>query len=133
MKASSLRIGNIVSARHSSAFNGEWCVEADDIASQEEANTYGREYLKPILLTEEWLIKFGFQKFEEYDFGISLNKVPRFEKGSVSIMLSDGKFWYATRQYDGGTSDPYGPVIEVVYVHRLQNLYFELENEELPI
>ena len=72
--------------------------------------------VKPIELTEEWLIKFGFKKMN-YKL---LNKIV-FYSETWDIEFSDNEF--------------YMPDIGIVvkYVHQLQNLYFALTNEELSI
>ncbi len=124
MKASELRIGNLVEL-HKQHIEVGWHIISEVYQ--------GVDQYKPIPLTEEWLLKFGFEEYEGYDFGISVNKVPRFEKNDISIMLSGGAFWYATRQYDGGTSDPYEAFRDVQHVHQLQNLYFALTGTELEI
>lgn len=68
---------------------------------------------KPIPLTEEWLIKFGFEKgFGEYN------------KGWFVIVELRGIF--KLRSNDGNIN-----AIKVNYVHELQNLYYTLTKNEL--
>lgn len=78
---------------------------------------------EPIPLTEEWLLKFGFEKSnnntEFYTFDLS----------KLSIHLK-------SKQYaDGRTYFNSWCIIEkqIEYVHQLQNLYFALTQEELKI
>lgn len=132
MKASELRLGNII--KDDRKVN-PWRFVTHRIISDLASNP-NIELYHPINITEEWLITLGFKKHETYDFGISLTKVPLYviiDDTDVSVVLSSGKYWYATRQYDGGTSDPYEPVIEVETIHQLQNLYFALTAKELEI
>ena len=68
---------------------------------------------EPIPLTEEWLLKFGF---EVYKFDHKENQY-RFK--DRLIVIRDNLF------YDYGT----GVIIK--HVHQLQNLYFALTGEEL--
>ena len=78
----------------------------------------------PILLTEEWLVKFGFVKNyyndilnitgywnKEKDCGIDL------EQNEIFVYRLNGR----------------KRTLGIVYVHQLQNLYFALTNEELTI
>lgn len=69
------------------------------------------EKYKPIPITEEWLLKFGFDKIEN---GTYLNKF------YVTIVSGYCVFWI---------TDTYSVAIK--YVHQLQNIYFALTGEEL--
>jgi hypothetical protein len=73
----------------------------------------GLELIKPIPLTEEWLIKFGFKKIN----GCGYRK-PNF-KGSI---------WT-----NPGTWRFNNFMVDVKHVHQLQNLYFALTKKELTI
>ena len=85
---------------------------------------WNMEYIIPIPLTKEWLVKFGF------DFSIDtwyLKGVAIWEteccdaKGNEEI-----GFFYELR--DVGMMD-----MNIKYVHQLQNLYFALTGQELKI
>lgn len=71
--------------------------------------------LKPISLSEEWLLKFGFKKAP----------AEKYRKFSFVIdwWYDSGKFMYG---WIGGN-------VELKYVHQLQNLYLALTNEELSL
>ena len=72
--------------------------------------------IKPIPLTDEWLVGFGFDKEQE---GYCRN-----------IMLySNGENGY---NYNASFFE-HDNLIAVEYVHNLQNLYYALNNEELII
>ena len=73
------------------------------------------EFLKPIPLTEEWLLKFGFEKDKKYTKWHLVN--PFF-----MITRRTGIYSYFGR---GG--------VPLQYVHQLQKLYFALTGEELTI
>ena len=79
---------------------------------------YGIENeFKPIPLTEEWLLKFGFE-FDEEDDG--------YQKGKYKVSVSDeGCLFFINIGYYPEE------IAEFNYVHQLQNLYFALTNEEL--
>jgi hypothetical protein len=72
------------------------------------------EEVKPIPLTEEWLIKFGFE-YSDLNGDSGLWKIPPFQ-----IYGKYNQFIYDYR-------------LDVNYVHQLQNLYFALTGEELTI
>ena len=69
-------------------------------------------HLKPIPLTEEWLLKFGFEKDNGYYFNGSI----------IMIEFCDEGFHEAVIDNTG---------ISFKHVHQLQNLYFALTQKEL--
>jgi hypothetical protein len=77
---------------------------------------YGIENeFKPIPLTEEWLLKFGFYKNIDTEL---------FEKGGFQIEISELKCLFYLPEFGD-----WRKVIQ--YVHQLQNLWFALTGEEL--
>ena len=74
--------------------------------------------LKPIPLTEEWLLKFGFELDYESHWSSTQEFLLLEQLGDSYIKLCDGHF------HDS---------IEMKFVHQLQNLYFALTGEELKI
>jgi hypothetical protein len=105
MKASELRIGNYV-------YDTLGKVNRIDL----EAITYivkePRNQVKPIPLTEEWLLKLGAKK-DKIDNTYYLSE--------LEIMLPNF-FRYKTSM-----------ISRIDYVHQLQNLYFALIGEELTL
>lgn len=91
--------------------------------------------LKPVELTEDLLLKAGFNKYEGYDYWTSKpqNRVPIYENGVVNIIFSGGEYSYFVDAYDGGTSTDKQHVIDVESEHQIQNLYFALSGKELII
>lgn len=80
--------------------------------------------IKPIPLTEEWLVKFGFENtyseltYKEYDFkkfGVEINS---------DIM---------TVSYNYGNDVEWVNFTHIKHVHTLQNLYHALTGEELEL
>jgi len=65
-------------------------------------------YLKPIVLTEEWLLNFGFKGSDIDDYFIELSNGNFFKLGSLDPIATN-----------------------IFYVHQLQNLYFALTGKEL--
>jgi len=119
MKASELRIGNFVTTIDDKiictsvkGFYG-FAVNTGIITHNNSVNDF--EYLKPISLTEEWLLKFGFQKNGCYYIS---------EETNIEFYLTNGKLY----------CELYGETIfNIENVHQLQNLYFSLSGEELTI
>lgn len=119
MEAQELRLGNWIE------------VICNDIVvpdSIEECNRYhlkdlvkGSDYYsyKPIPLTEEWLLKFGFHRsqFMFYDGSFA------YYKGDFGIDLTGQPTW----------GDPQIGILHIKHVHQLQNLYFALVGKELTI
>ena len=104
IQAKELRINNIV---WMISKQKEYVIDrGQDIDNSEDFN--------PIPLTEEWLLKFGF---EETEFC--------FEIGSFFLTkglgCSTGKFLYQAHKYR----------FSVKSVHQLMNLYFAITNKEL--
>lgn len=70
---------------------------------------------EPIVLTEDWLIRFGFKKDILPYFGSLI-----FEKDGITL------------DHDFVLMD-IDKRVEIKYVHQLQNLYFALTGEELQL
>jgi hypothetical protein len=125
MKASELRIGNITSM-------GVVYLIEDDVfrVANNDGDTFKNTWaeIKPIHLTEEWLLKFGFDKV-----GIALTSIAiaplnlpcTFNLPNTPFSFCQGKLILTT-----GTGDF---CVNIEYVHKLQNLYFALTGEELTI
>ena len=114
MKSSELRIGNYV------YFHGDVeeinMVDGYGIIGREEQPSCPIEEFEPIPLTEEWLLKFGFEKNDNNQFILM--------EGSVDILFN--------KDLNGWTCDGINFSINMTeHVHQLQNLYFALTGEEL--
>ena len=115
MKANELRIGNYVN------YNEDPFVIK--MIRDREYNDF-----IPIPLTEEWLLKFGFEL--QYGFGgIRRYYKDRYliEKG-ISQFFDNGMSFRITINNTESTH-----ANSIKYVHQLQNLYFALTGEELEI
>lgn len=80
--------------------------------------------ITPIPLTEEWLLKFGFNNINSKEYGIKC--------GSCWMSLSNPKNMGEWQDCYCWIFDRF-KFIELKYVHQLQNLYFALTGEELTI
>jgi hypothetical protein len=141
MKTQELRIGNylyyehtthIVSGVHGNKVYSWWVkdgkpvieYEAKDISGTQVENPYIDviSQYEPIPLTEEWLIKLGFEKLTDSNDGFK-NTTYTYTKGISFIVYFDGvrlstNFWMGNEKH---------------YVHQLQNLFYVLSGEELTI
>ena len=75
-------------------------------------------HFKPIPITEEWLLKFGFVQSQDIDtiFGLKLND-----------------FWYINEFQIRNNFNSILLDFELKYVHQLQNLYFALTGTHLKL
>lgn len=119
MTKNELRIGVWVNDLNGTPFRIE---DAEDIADFEQwENAY------PIPITEEWLLKFGFQ------LGHKLYWIDERENAVLQLSQVNSKnSWWDVVIKDKFTD--YGFWLRYVnYVHQLQNLYFALTGTELEI
>ncbi len=81
---------------------------------------------KPILLTEEWMVKFGFKKQENF-----WGDADRYQ-GMYSWELDDNICLFQQNFKNEIKLLGYSNT-KIEYVHQLQNLYYALTNKELTI
>ena len=119
MKANELRIGNLI------LVDGEITeitgIKKSTVSFSDGFQMFIAGGLEPISLTEEWLLKFGFD--------ITVDHPGR------KLYEHDGEcpLWFSDKR---GITDFYASRVrirECKYVHQLQNLYFALTGEELTI
>jgi hypothetical protein len=143
MKANELRIGNYVNEWWSA--DKKYHVDKIDIDLLRGIIEDWTE-CQPIPLTEEWLLKFGFEhlenKSEHFNEQIFLKDVE--DNGNIKTItvkiLSSG--YQPVTKYEVLLTNEYrwgeqlvGRVYwkDDLYVHQLQNLYFALTGEELTL
>ena len=78
--------------------------------------------IKPIPLTEEWLIKFGFKTSEKQWNTFSRSHYYLCEKDELCFKLHETKNIFYMHKYE-----------HIKFVHQLQNLYFALIDKELTL
>jgi hypothetical protein len=120
MKANELRIGNLI-------FTGD-----DNMVFKVQHGTirgvlYNHLNVKPIPLTEEWLLKFGFEKAKHWEGGTIYLK----NRTHLEIRLYKGE-WLAKIYYGVNVANHINLPFKGC-VHELQNLYFALEGKELEL
>lgn len=121
MDARELRIGNLAQDQYNNILV---CCELNKISIGFEVLDRSKFPLKPgwksepIPLTEEWLLKFGFEK-----------KGKRFSKDWFYLWDECGSIVFALAEMH----DEVGTYLPIQHVHQLQNLYFALTGKELTI
>jgi hypothetical protein len=133
MKAQDLRIGNFVMC----VFEPHQItsiVTRDNGIIGFETGGYGDESddIKPIELTEEWILKFGFIKELDGVFSKYRNNY-KSDTSKVSIQWVD---YFATEESYSGYVFFYGKFYDgdfiwINHVHQLQNLYYLITGKEL--
>ena len=134
MNANELMIGNYVN------YQGRWqkihalnmnSVKIGELSFNDYHSNISSSEIKPIPLTEEWLLKFGFihNKSVNEDGELLINNYTlKIDKYSTIVIEDDFSF---------GIENEIESVIfdndVLKSVHRLQNLYFALTNKELTI
>ena len=113
MKANELRIGNYVDL---GGMRNLYQI-TDEIL--------GCLNLNPIPLTEEWLIKLGFEKKENSLFTKKLEYIYNSLK-----YCEDYKIWI---YYNDDNDAACNSIADLNFVHELQNLYFALTKKELTM
>jgi hypothetical protein len=113
IQANELRIGNLVNIGEQANI-----LELVDFADMYENNTL--VHYQPIPLTEDWLLKFGFETWHKRDWDI----------GGVG----DGQLLTVTTYAKNPIVRVWNQdIIHINYVHQLQNLYFALTGTELEL
>ena len=121
MDVRELRIGNYV--KHFE--NGIVLTVGRTVAFKTPTNTIRVDVddLEPIPLTEEWLLKFGFEKESNKSYSTGEEIVYSVYRLDELTYNSIQKNWW----FNGVLSN------QPIYVHQLQNLYHALTNEELTL
>ena len=109
MKENELRLGNKLTNFLGEVFD----CNAETIRSF-ESNYFPYGKPLPIPLTEEWLLKFGFEKKGVNRTRWTFWKIDLVEDEKGIYSFDESRIY-----------------IDIKYVHQLQNLYFALTNEEL--
>lgn len=145
MKAEELRIGNILKI---SLASGSGRAQYLPIGCQDLVRIYGGVgsfNYESIQLTEEWLVKFGFNKLSICEFELitkseSFNDgFEYYEKEETSIYINLEDEMTVSIDIVGIKASNHDLEVmstklkHVKHVHQLQNLYFTLTNEELTI
>jgi hypothetical protein len=120
MRAEELRIGNYLDGRTGFLVVEEIRKDGCRVKIEDRRSSFivcgESPCLTPISLTEEWLLKFGFEKSGLYHV-------------KNQIYIHDERGWTETGyEYRFNYNS-----IKIEYVHTLQNLYFALTGTELTL
>lgn len=122
MKANELRINNLVNYQEDGTLFNVIGIDNLGISVKNDIEETWIELnqFEPIPLTEEWLLKFGFDKIYS---------------SAMHTTFSNGTIlnYYVWHKSGNQYADIYGAKIKCQYVHQLQNLYWCLCGEELEI
>lgn len=126
-----LRIGNWISAYHgdvqiTSIVAGKPLILAIHTTPNKIGVSSGAIYT-PIPLTEQWLKDFGFRTHE----GNQYQRYWLFRDFEITERYNFFEFDYTARMHV--MTKHTTPNVVIKYVHKLQNLYFDLKDEELII
>lgn len=134
MKAKDLRLGNLVwNNVQNISVEVDMKILSDCLLFEKGHNQFEWH---PIPITEDWLIKFGFEFFdyqlEDDDEGVTIQCFKKKVNDEISYIINlidDGfnEFVIKTSFTDVGIN------LDLRYVHQLQNLYFALIGKELNV
>lgn len=91
------------------------------------------KFVEPIPLTEERMLKFGFEKTVSIIGKSETEYIDYRMKYFVCFLLPDGKGLEVEFWAKHNTINERGYITNIQYVHQLQNLYFALTGTELTI
>ena len=132
MEAKELRIGNYVKYEGYECYReineiSKHCIKYHDSMLMPYCEAPDKPVLVGIPLTEEWLIKFGFERvmptenfYDNDGYAYELNYWGRIALKN-GVLISDEYYFLDGLDFD------------IKYVHELQNLYFSLTKKELKI
>ena len=136
MKANELRIGNYVNIEGDVVKVKEIYEKSIHYTNGEYESYATEDFIHPITLTEELLLRIGFKKNQHNDWW---EYYPSRED-EVSILMRDN---YTTIEYanlfhcpEDVTEVNYDSKLEFprrIYIHELQNAYFLMSNQDMEI
>lgn len=135
MKTNELRIGNLIT------FENE-LIEVNYITTVSIGWNYSnfaplciKDAFKPIPLTEDWLLKFGFEKLDlkHSDDSISKDVYKNYPILIKDNLLYEDEGRYIAARFSPGEINKVNFITHIDYIHQLQNLYFALTQKQLTI
>jgi hypothetical protein len=125
MKPWELRIGNWIQI-HTEPFQVYGVLATGIIEQGKGKMGYTIEYCKPIELTPEWLLKFGFERGDNVVHNDSFYNIA-VGGSNLGINPDNGVVWI-TRD-----KNVFNNPALIEHVHSLQNLFYALTDQELEI
>ena len=144
MKASELRLGNYIQVNNGSNYTGIGTVatmsntgEENDVAYYDNNGLYEYTDLRlfqPVPLTEEWLLKLGFEAYSTHVNYIELQIKSNKPSNHVVIRYGLQRDYFNIFNHSECDFTEMQYLTEVKFVHQLQNLFYCLSGgEELTI
>ena len=130
MKATELRIGNLIEYKIEDELDErkEWW-EISKVDFQDltwlDSNPEDADF-RPIKITEEWLLKFGFEDITGVDYILHIDV-----DFKLILIPADAFYPQIDKADDVGWSSI--SLNKIEYIHQLQNLFFSLCGEELTV
>ena len=132
LKANELRLGNIFDADMAlnaekilSVTSGRITAIFEYGVSFKDKTVFPLELIKPIVITEDILLQFGFELCNE----AKITKRYNHDINPFIEMISQND-WMSSKVIVAQRSEL---LATIHYVHQLQNLYFALTGQELPV
>lgn len=120
IKPTDVRVGNLLECM----YNGK-TVKVVDLDVLEVLSTSAGTQYSGLKLTEDWLVKFGFEKW----ILESNESCSYYKHGVLNLMKSDSLSYGCSFEPENNHSW----FTEIKHIHQLQNLYFSLTGHELTI
>jgi hypothetical protein len=141
MTANELRIGNWVYHEPSvnETTNGEFIVSEINVFDKNSINGLESSDVKPIPLTEEWLLRFGFESDNNEPneiYSVDISTGERYDYVSTLRIIVMDDFCLVDIVEKGTHPRADESIVtlkSIKHVHQLQNLYFALTGEELTL
>lgn len=143
MKASELRIGNILSVngvynavtgiRNIFIGDNPKDVVEVEISGFSQVVILNEQSISPIPLAEEWLLKFGFKCIHEANKHYAIQNPKGYKDlHKIHFFQTINDQWHLAFS-DATTGKEHHHIVacHIKYVHQLQNLYYALTGEEL--
>jgi hypothetical protein len=134
MEAQNLRIGNIVKliginaiVTEIGSYNGEPYIKCKDIPSGIYLHHKGEDLVQGVPLSEDWLIRFGFEKEVFWDGNYYTLELNDNKYCDLCIVNGDKNGFIEVTLF------PYEEWFRYKYVHELQNLFAALTGRELEL
>lgn len=128
MKANELRLGNYVCVKNGiisivrNIHRSKVYIEYNLDCQFTRRHSFLTKNVEPIPITEDWLIKFGFELLEKYIYCLELIK-----NSSLLINMKHKSCFIGIRDSDDYDRE----IIFPDYVHQLQNIFWCLTGKEL--
>jgi len=144
MQAKEFRIGNYILFNNFIQRERLVIVDGKFLLPFNKTNSEINNYYQPIPLTEEWLLKFGFENWgygslysnenEKYTRYVLHNILDGTSNFEIHFIESNyGNILHTEYVISCDEDDRINWGVELKYIHQLQNLYFALTGEELTL